>query len=289
MISEIAISCISALIYLWSCAVHILGKHRSTSRHDSVLLCDKWSMGCHFISWTFQIKGICLPGMHNSTSKPKTKTRFAYLDLCLQFLQISIVVTSLVCFWVKKEIKLQWIKVSCNVEINFLKRFSFYTWCSNSCTLFYQLKLWITVTLLSWFMAAGPFGRGKMQKAFEKAVLALKVGEMSDVVDTDSGVHIILRTGWLRLCELSQSIYTGKWNALKNICLVTNSCMHSLVRFAKFYFLVNFAGDIYFGMMLTAKLLSDCFECNRIRYRMLMVIVPWGPHFPVYVGNACID
>ncbi|KAL5215734.1 hypothetical protein ABZP36_007135 [Zizania latifolia] len=41
----------------------------------------------------------------------------------------------------------------------------------------------------------GPFGRGKMQKAFEKAVLALKVGEISDVVDTESGVHIILRTG----------------------------------------------------------------------------------------------
>ncbi|KQJ85148.1 hypothetical protein BRADI_5g25153v3, partial [Brachypodium distachyon] len=41
----------------------------------------------------------------------------------------------------------------------------------------------------------GPFERGKMQKAFEKAVVALKVGEMSDVVDTDSGVHIILRTG----------------------------------------------------------------------------------------------
>ncbi|XP_051212032.1 uncharacterized protein [Lolium perenne] len=41
----------------------------------------------------------------------------------------------------------------------------------------------------------GPFERGKMQKPFEKAVIALKVGEMSDVVDTDSGVHIILRTG----------------------------------------------------------------------------------------------
>uniref|UniRef100_A0A0E0KWD8 Peptidyl-prolyl cis-trans isomerase n=1 Tax=Oryza punctata TaxID=4537 RepID=A0A0E0KWD8_ORYPU len=40
----------------------------------------------------------------------------------------------------------------------------------------------------------GPFERGKMQKAFEKAVVALKVGEISDVVDTDSGVHIILRT-----------------------------------------------------------------------------------------------
>lgn len=34
-----------------------------------------------------------------------------------------------------------------------------------------------------------------MQKAFEKATYALKVGEISDVVDTESGVHIIKRTG----------------------------------------------------------------------------------------------
>ncbi|KAJ8468013.1 hypothetical protein OPV22_030565 [Ensete ventricosum] len=41
----------------------------------------------------------------------------------------------------------------------------------------------------------GRFGRGQMQKPFEEATYALKVGELSDVVDTDSGVHIILRTG----------------------------------------------------------------------------------------------
>mmetsp|Transcript_37760 Transcript_37760/g.49708 ORF Transcript_37760/g.49708 Transcript_37760/m.49708 type:complete len:118 (+) Transcript_37760:869-1222(+) len=41
----------------------------------------------------------------------------------------------------------------------------------------------------------GPFGPGQMQRPFEEATFALQVGEMSDVVDTDSGVHIILRTG----------------------------------------------------------------------------------------------
>lgn len=40
----------------------------------------------------------------------------------------------------------------------------------------------------------GRFGQGQMQRPFEEATFALKVGEMSDIVDTDSGVHIILRT-----------------------------------------------------------------------------------------------
>ncbi|KAL1281576.1 hypothetical protein QQF64_000379 [Cirrhinus molitorella] len=41
----------------------------------------------------------------------------------------------------------------------------------------------------------GSFGRGQMQKPFEEASFALKVGDMSGPVFTDSGVHIILRTG----------------------------------------------------------------------------------------------
>ncbi|KAA0150151.1 hypothetical protein FNF27_07242 [Cafeteria roenbergensis] len=40
----------------------------------------------------------------------------------------------------------------------------------------------------------GEFGRGQMQRPFEEATYALKVGELSGTVDTDSGVHIILRT-----------------------------------------------------------------------------------------------
>ncbi|GAV74352.1 Rotamase domain-containing protein, partial [Cephalotus follicularis] len=39
-----------------------------------------------------------------------------------------------------------------------------------------------------------PFGQGQMQKPFEKATYALKDGEISEIVDTDSGVHIIMRT-----------------------------------------------------------------------------------------------
>mmetsp|Transcript_34182 Transcript_34182/g.50774 ORF Transcript_34182/g.50774 Transcript_34182/m.50774 type:complete len:134 (-) Transcript_34182:101-502(-) len=39
----------------------------------------------------------------------------------------------------------------------------------------------------------GNFGRGMMQKPFEDASFALNVGEMSGIVDTDSGLHLIYR------------------------------------------------------------------------------------------------
>lgn len=38
------------------------------------------------------------------------------------------------------------------------------------------------------------FQRGQMQKAFEQAAFSLEVGEISDLVISDSGVHIIKRT-----------------------------------------------------------------------------------------------
>jgi len=41
----------------------------------------------------------------------------------------------------------------------------------------------------------GWFGRGQMQKAFEDVAYVLEVGQISDVISSDSGVHLILRTG----------------------------------------------------------------------------------------------
>ncbi|CAD5235300.1 unnamed protein product [Bursaphelenchus xylophilus] len=39
----------------------------------------------------------------------------------------------------------------------------------------------------------GPFGRNKMQKAFEDASFKLTIDEMSGIVETDSGLHLIYR------------------------------------------------------------------------------------------------
>lgn len=40
----------------------------------------------------------------------------------------------------------------------------------------------------------GKFGKGEMVPSFDKAAFALSAGELSDVIETDFGFHIIQRT-----------------------------------------------------------------------------------------------
>ena len=57
----------------------------------------------------------------------------------------------------------------------------------------YVTKKWSDCSSAKRGGVLGYFERSQMQKPFEEATFALKVGEISDIVDTDSGVHIILR------------------------------------------------------------------------------------------------
>ncbi|KXN90107.1 Peptidyl-prolyl cis-trans isomerase ssp-1 [Leucoagaricus sp. SymC.cos] len=41
----------------------------------------------------------------------------------------------------------------------------------------------------------GWFGRGQMQEAFEKTTYDMKIGDVSGIISTDSGTHLIFRTG----------------------------------------------------------------------------------------------
>jgi len=41
----------------------------------------------------------------------------------------------------------------------------------------------------------GQFGRGQMVPAFEQTAFGMEIGQVSDVVETDFGYHLITRTG----------------------------------------------------------------------------------------------
>eukprot|EP00929_Paragymnodinium_shiwhaense_P053018 TRINITY_DN2654_c0_g1_i2.p3 TRINITY_DN2654_c0_g1~~TRINITY_DN2654_c0_g1_i2.p3 ORF type:complete len:117 (-),score=37.30 TRINITY_DN2654_c0_g1_i2:222-572(-) len=41
----------------------------------------------------------------------------------------------------------------------------------------------------------GPFNSGDMQRQFEEGTLSVQVGQMTGIVESDSGTHIIFRTG----------------------------------------------------------------------------------------------
>jgi hypothetical protein len=53
--------------------------------------------------------------------------------------------------------------------------------------------IWDITLMLMFYVVGGPgagyFGRNQMQKPFEDATFATPVGQMSDIVDTDSGLH----------------------------------------------------------------------------------------------------
>lgn len=41
----------------------------------------------------------------------------------------------------------------------------------------------------------GFFGRAEMQRSFAEVAFGLRIGEISGVVETESGIHVIIRTG----------------------------------------------------------------------------------------------
>ena len=51
----------------------------------------------------------------------------------------------------------------------------------------------------------GYFGRGDMQKEFEEAAFAMKPGEVSRVVETASGVHLIERSVYIGVSTLQKA------------------------------------------------------------------------------------
>ncbi|ELU41145.1 importin-9 [Rhizoctonia solani AG-1 IA] len=65
----------------------------------------------------------------------------------------------------------------------------------------------------------GWFGKGQMQKPFEDGVLALEVGGISGVVETESGVHLIMRTAALQYLIIGS--YLALSRTIKNVFAIS--------------------------------------------------------------------
>lgn len=66
----------------------------------------------------------------------------------------------------------------------------------------------------------GYFGRGDMQKEFEDASFALKPGEMSSIIETASGLHLIER--YAELCDAWTELLLTRIDS-SNICVTSSS------------------------------------------------------------------
>jgi peptidyl-prolyl cis-trans isomerase D len=83
----------------------------------------------------------------------------------------------------------------------------------------------------------GLFGRGMMVPEFEQAVLAIKPGEISDVVETSFGYHVIYRSPYADVAEkfapiakqrnvaIAESTYLAKMEASANVELASGAAV----------------------------------------------------------------
>lgn len=66
------------------------------------------------------------------------------------------------------------------------------------------------------YPAGYTFGRGEMLYAFETAAFSLEKGEISDVVETENGYHIIMLVDKYRLYESFEDVKQDIYNTLRN-------------------------------------------------------------------------